>query len=207
MATNLDIIKRAMKKIHVLASGAEPTSPQAADGMAALQSLIVELIGQGSLGRLHDVLATSDYTARENERVRKSAGVTVTIPTTITPELEPCGGSYDYGFRAYSVSGSGNRPPRDRACIVVIDSTGTETDYIYNAYKGAWAEVQDLGEQDAFPFAAYLEDGFAALLAERLADDYDQEVGKQTALQAGRCRLMLSSKRDSAALITQTDYF
>lgn len=206
MAKNLDIIKRAMKKIHVLASGAEPTAPQAADGMAALQSLMVELIGQGSLGRLHDVLATSAYTAREFDRIQKSAGVVVTIPTVITPSLEPCGGTYDYGFRDAAPIGSSNRPPRDRACIVVIDSTGDEIDYVWSAYKGGWQQIQELGQQDGFPFAQYLEDGFAAMLAERIVDDYDQELGKQTALQAGRCRQMLSLKMDSASQVTRSEY-
>jgi hypothetical protein len=207
MAKNLDIIKGAMKKIHALASGAEPTAAESADGMAALQSLIVELIGQGSLGRLRDVLATSDYTAKENERVRASTGVTVTIPTTITPELDPCGGPYDYGFRSLPITGTGDRVPRDRACIVVIDSSGVHTDYVYNALKGAWVEVQALGQQDDFPFADYLEDGFKALLAERIADDFDQELGAQTALQAARCRQMLAIKPDSASLRTMAEYF
>jgi hypothetical protein len=148
MAKNLDIIKGAMKKIHALASGAEPTAAESADGMTALQSLIVELIGQGSLGRLRDVLATSDYTARENERIRAGTGVTITIPTTITPELDPCGGPYDYGFRSLPITGTGD-----------------------------------------------------------IADDFDQELGAQTALQAARCRQMLAIKPDSASLRTTAEYF
>lgn len=207
MTTNLDIIKGAMKKIHALASGAEPTAAEAADGMTALQSLIVEMIGQGSLGRLNDVLATSDYTAREFERVRASAGVTVTIPTTITPELEPCGGLYDYGFRAYPVTGTGDRPPRDRACIVVIDNTGAYKYYVYRATTGSWVEIQALTQQAAFPFADYLEDGFKALLAERIVDDFDQQLGAQTALQAARCRQMISLRPDSASKRNQAEYF
>lgn len=212
MTTNLDIIKRALKKIHALPAGIEPTAVQAAEGMTALQSMIVELIGMGSLGRLNDVLATSDYTARENERVRASVGVTVTIPDTITAALEPCwagifGGGYDYGFRSWPVSGNGDRPPRDKACIVVVNSDNEETDYVYSAYKGEWVEVQALTQQGAFPFAANQENGFAALLAERLADDYDVQVGPETKLQAGRFRLSLSTRYDSASAYTPVDYF
>lgn len=211
MTTNLDIIKGAMKKIHALASGAEPTAAEAADGMSALQSLIVELIGQGSLGRLTDVLATSNYTAKENERIRASYGVTVTIPSTITPDLEPCGGSYDYGFRTQPVTGTADRAPRDRSCIVVAqdnnDGTFTTTYRVYCASKGLWVTINGLGQQDDFPFADYLVDGFKALLAERIVDDFDQELGQQTALQAARCRQMLSLKLDSASQRTQTEYF
>jgi len=211
MTTNLDIIKGAMKKIHVLASGAEPTAAEAADGMAALQSLIVEMIGQGSLGRLTDVLATSNYTAKENERVRASYGVTVTIPSTITQDLEPCGGSYDYGFRYMPVVDTPNRAPRDRSCIVVVqdnnDGTFTTTYRVYCASKGLWVTINGLGQQDDFPFADYLEDGFKAMLAERIVDDFDQALGQQTALQAARCRQMLAMKADSTSRRTTAEYF
>lgn len=208
MATNLDIIKRAMKKIHVLPSGTQPTSAQAADGMTALQGLIVELIGQGSLGRLYDVLATSDYTAYEQDRVRASAGVTVTIPTTITSErCAPyptyCGPDYGWGC-----SSTTPRAPRDRAVVVVVDSNGSATYNVYCAYKGVWVVINSLTQQDDFPFADYLENGFAALLAERIVDDFDGgEVGAETKRQANACRQMLSTKPDSQATVGQSEYF
>jgi hypothetical protein len=214
MATNLDIIKRAMKKIHVLASGTEPTSAQAADGMAALQSLIVELIGQGSLGRLYDVLATSDLTAYEGMRVHASAGVVVTLPTIITgppPSSWPYAGDvpgagcgWDYGFGGL-YSGY-PRPPRDRAVIVVI-TNGVPVYNVWRTYTNAWVVINSLTQQGAFPFADYLEDGFAAMLAERIAEDYDQEIGPQTIRQAGICRTTLSAKRDSVSAPTQASYF
>lgn len=201
MATNLDIIKRAMKKIHVLASGSNPTSAQAADGMSALQSLIVELIGQGSLGRLNDVLATSNYTAYEYDRVLKSVGVTVTLPTTITSErCDDVPPYYGYSGSTYP------RPPYDRAPIVEVSSTGVSIYHVWCAYKNAWVTINSLTQQGSFPFADYLEDGFAAMLAERIADDFDQEVGIQTAKQAGNCRLLLSTKFDSAARPAQAEY-
>lgn len=200
MATNLDIIKRAMKKLHVLPSGQDPTSAQASDGMDALQSLIVELIGQGSLGRLNDVLATSDYEAREWERVTHTSSQTITLPTEIS--ASSC--AYDYGFSGgypdYAVSNnySGTRPPMDRAPIVTINKTTNVARYnIYRAYTGEWVEVLDLDDQDDFPLADYLEDGFAALLAERMVDDYDGTLGAETKRQANACRMMLATKPDS----------
>lgn len=202
MATNLDIIKRAMKKLHVLASGANPTSAQAADGMSALQALIVELIGQGSLGRLNDVLATSDYTARECDRIQAASGVTVTLPTTITAS------SCDDWYPNYGCEGSDYpRPPYDRSPVVVVDSDGAATYSVWCAYKGAWVTINGLTQQGDFPFADYLEDGFAAMLAERLSDDYDTELGAQTAKQAGNCRLMLSTKYDSVKQPVRALYF
>lgn len=203
MATNLDIIKRAMKKIHVLASGGVPTSAEAADGMNALQALIIELIGQGSLGRLNDVLATSNYTAYENDRVHASVGVVVTLPTTITKER--CGDPVP--FELESVNTVTARAPRDRSPIVVIASTGIATYSVYNSYKSAWVTINSLTQQGAFPFAQYLEDGFAALLAERLVDEFDQQLGVETKRQAGLCRMMLSTKYDSASRPASACYF
>lgn len=211
MATNLDIIKRAMKKLHVLASGSNPASAQAADGMSALQSLIVELIGQGSLGRLNDVLATSDYTAFENDRIRASNGVTITLPTTITTErcdLDPI--PYGYETSTYP------RPPYDRSPVIVVGSNYTvgataytaKTSWMYDAYSGAWVNLNSLTQQGAFPLPDHLEDGFAAMLAERLVDDYDGgEVGAETKRLASVTRLALSTKYDSAARPAAVHFF
>lgn len=216
MATNLDIIKRGLKKIHALAAGTNPSSVQAADAMTALQSLIVEILGQGSLGRLNDVLATADYTARENDRIQASDGITITLPTIITTDscspypylggswcaLGPSVGYWDYG----SLSSGPGRPPRDRSVVVVI----TDGDPVYNiwsTYKNAWFVVNTLAQTDDFPFADYLENGFAALLAERLVDDYAQQLGAETKSQANACRYTLSCKPDSASRSAAACFF
>lgn len=206
MTSNLDIIKKGMRKIHVLASGAEPTSQQAADAMDALQDLIVETIGQGSLGRLYDVLATSNVTAMEWTRIRASAGVVVTLPTTITQAIanswpwgwpNAYGDGPDYGWWYVGGWNCYPRPPFNLAPVVVVDSTGKETASLYIANKGAWVTITDLRQQDQFPFATDMENGFAAMLAERLVDDYAQELGAQTAKQAAWCRYALATKFNS----------
>lgn len=207
MTTNLDIIKRAMKKIHVLASGTEPTSAEAADGMDALSSLIIEVIGQGSLGRLYDVLATSDITAMEWTRIRcDTPGIVVTLPTTITQAIanswpwgwpEWQGGGPDYGWWYYDGWNCYPRPPFNLAPIVVVDGTGTETASVYIADKGAWVTISDLGQTDKFPFASDMENGFAAMLAERLSDEFAQPVGALTSRDATWCRYALATKFSS----------
>lgn len=203
MTTNLDIIKRAMKKLHVLPSGGVPSSAEAADGMNALQALIIELIGSGALGRLNDVLATSAYTAYENDRVHASVGVVVTLPTTITTER--CDAPVPYELETANTVSA--RAPRDRTPIVVIASTGVATYSVWNTYKNAWVTINSLTKQGDFPFAQYLEDGFAAMLAERLVDDFDQQLGAETKRQAGLCRMMLSTKYDSASRPAVATYF
>lgn len=209
MTTNLDIIKRAMKKLHVLAAGTNPSSAQAADGMEALQSLYVELIGQGSLGRLNDVLATSAYTAREYDRIQAAHGIVVTLPATITPNMCSPGGDlpYDYGFRECDPTAtSGSRPPRDRACVVVVqDNVAVYS--VFRASTNAWVTINGLTLTSLFPFSDTLEDGIAALLAERLADNFDTVAGPSTQQAARTCRWMLSAKPDSSSAPTPSHYF
>lgn len=200
MTTNLDIIKGAMKKLHVLTARTEPSESQAFDGLAILRSLYVELIGSGSLGRLYDVLATSNYTAFENDRVIASAAVVVTLPTIITQERPWCGpfGGYgsDYGWGWGSPCSTRPRPPRDRAVIVVKDDTG-QHEYVWSTYQNAWIDLLAQTQQSPFPLSVHLEDGFKALLAERWVDDWDQQIGIATKQAAGICRDMLSAQRDS----------
>jgi hypothetical protein len=203
MTTNLDIIKRAMKKLHVLAAGTNPSSAQAADGMDALQSLYVELIGQGSLGRLHDVLATANYTAKENERIQAAHGITITLPLVITPT--DC--SYSSNYSAwYGWPFDKPRPVRDRACVIVVQD-GAATYSVFRASTDSWVTINGLTQQGSFPFTDTLVDGFAALLAERLADNYSTVAGPSTQQAARACRWMLAGKPDSTRPPVRAEYF
>jgi hypothetical protein len=207
--TNLDIIKGAMKKLHVLPAGTEPREGQAFDGMAILKSLYVELIGSGSLGRLYDVLATSNYTAYEFDRVIASAGITVTLPITITQERPCC---YDGYWGGYSDYGWGcgistyPRPPRDRALIVVKDDSG-QHEWVWSTYRNEWVDLLAATQQSNFPLSVHLEDGFKAILAERWADDWAQVLGDATKRAAGICRDMLAAKRDSGRSRAVAEFF
>lgn len=204
--TNLDIIKKAMRKLHVLAVGSQPTAAQTANGMDTLQDLIMELVEIGAFGRLQDVIADDDATAREWLRIRADSGVTITLPTTITQAIANSwpdafsGGNdgEDYGWG--SVDGTTNypRPPLHMAPIVVVDSDGNETCSIYSAWKGQWITVNNLGSGDSFPFAIGLRNGFAAMLAERLADDFSTQVSAETARQANWCRMSITNKFGSS---------
>lgn len=207
MATNLDIIKRALRKLRVLGGGREPEADQAEDAMQSLQSLIVETVGTGGIGRLNDVIASVDYTAREFDRIRcDAAGLTITLPITITPQMWTAydyGWCQDYGWRMWTKP----RPPFDRCPVVVIDNSGNETTSLYCAYQGKWVAINSLGLKDPFPFPSYLEDGFAAMLAEAVADEYGRAPGPITMRQSNRARYMLSYKMDSQRRTTRVQHF
>lgn len=189
MTTNLDIIKRAMKKLHVLPSGAEPTSAQASDGMDLLQSLLVELIGMGGLGRLADVVVPDGetaYTAFGWSRVKYPVGCVVSLPTytgdTYNTTAPPA--TYCHAFH-------------DLAPIVLISAAGVAAYWVFNAYSDGWVQVNGLTQQTTFPLAEHYVNGFAAMLAEYACDDYDGTVGADTRRQAAWCRHQLCNKMDS----------
>jgi len=203
MATNLDVIKRALKKIHVLPSGMNPSSAQTADAMAALSGMLTEFVTIGTFGRLYDVIADEDVTAREWTRIRCAAGVDVTLPTTITQQIA---NSWPWEFSSYGGDGPDYgwyyqvgwdvypRPPFDMAPIVVVDSAGVETVSMYNASTGAWVTINGLDASATFPLNVGWVEGFAAMLAERLADEYSRTLGAATTQLARNCRSALSSR-------------
>lgn len=204
MATNQDIVTRALRKISQVAGGGVPEAFESAEAMTVLAGLMAELIGQGTLGRLNDVIAKANYTAREFDRVRcDSAGITVTLPSTITQGSRAGAGGRD----AWRGASCPPRPPRDLAPVLVVDHAGILTASFYSAYVGSWVTFNNGGLQDAFPLPVHYEDGFAALLAERVADEYGATIGPGTQRAAANCRYMLSHRYDSASAPVRTQYF
>lgn len=212
MATNLDIIKRALKKIRVLASGRTPDGDMTQTCMDALSGLYLEAVDAGAFGRFSDVLATENYTAGEFQRIRASDGVTVTLPLTISdntyvgnqytwPAMTIWGG-YDYG----AWSADRPRPPFNNSAVQVIRPTGSTT-YTYVAERGAWVSLDETDSTDTFPFQKSWEDGWAALLAERVADNYGKELGPGTQRQASWMRSMMTQNYDNPSQPVAVDYF
>lgn len=195
MSTNLDIIKRAMRKLHVLGQGRDPSSAQAAQGMELLQSLFVELIGMGGLGRLADVVVPDGetaYTAFGWSRVKYPVGCTVTLPS-YTGDTYPTSGSSS-GFDSATFY---CQSFHDLAPVVTISSTGVPLYYVFNAYGAGWTQVNDLALTDDFPLAEHYKNGFSAMLAEYMCDDFAGTVGADTRRQASWCRYQLANKSDS----------
>lgn len=207
------VVKGAMKKLGVLAIGREPTAAQAQDALEILQALYRELIGQGVFGRLYDVLVTtSTYSARENERVVCDllAGVTVTLPETITEGLIGSLSPYDYLATDYgrgSVCEVLPRPPRDGSPIIVADvNSSFEKYYLYDANRAYWVPLDDLTLDSTAPLSARHENGLRAILAERLADPFGVPMPKQAAAEANTFRYAISMKLDRSRRATVAEY-
>ena len=196
------IASGAMRKLQVLAAGRNPTADQAQDALEILQALYKEFVGQGVFGKMYDTLVTdATYTAHENERCvcNRSAGVTVTLPDTITLEFPTAigfvNGSTDYGWgNSYSVT---PRTPRDNSVIGITDLFSTlDLTYVYDAPGARWVALDSLTLDSVAPLSGRYGEGLKAILAVRLAPNFNVEPQKSVAGQANSARSMLSHRYD-----------
>lgn len=187
MATCRDLIKRSLRKLGAIAAGQEPTADMATDALVSLQSLYLELIGQGVFGRQFDITITdATYTANEQERILcdNLSGVTITLPDQITAPPWWCGYGDGYwsGYGGwwgpdYGVGWLSNcvypRPPRDGALVTLTDLLSDfSQNYIYDSQIGRWTLIQGLTLNSDAPFYARYQEGIACKLAEILSPEY-----------------------------------
>lgn len=168
MSTALDIVRRALRSIGVIAAGKAPTGADQSDGLERLQSVILGLPGLLHNGRWCEVAVSSAYTARESDRCTVTAPGVVTLPTTIT-----CDGA--------------SRQPRDLAKAQIIGEDATNAGlWLYSASKGAWAQADALVISSEIPFGAEDDAGLAAILAVDMAAEYgdEAELGQRTVASA-----------------------
>jgi hypothetical protein len=145
MTTCRDVILYALKQAKILAPGSEPEAEEVTDGLVAFQSLLDGWVASGMFGRLNDRYKSADYTAQPGERVTAPAGVTITIPDTVTDCEE-----------------GGSRAPRDLALIETIVD-GTRTLKIWD--RTGWVSLLGLATNDLAPLASRGAWGLAAVLA------------------------------------------
>lgn len=168
-----DIVRRALRKLSLVAGGKEPSGNEANDAIETLRAIYLEMVGSGVFGQFKDVVVTDTaYTAREQDRIlcKRDEGVTVTLP-----ELVICD------------SRSGSRAPKDRAGVMVTDlySDVSQT-WIYDAQVGRWSKLEELGLNDVAPLAARHSEALACILACRIAPEYAIEASQQVAVGAVR---------------------
>lgn len=179
MATCREVIRSALRKIGVIASGEEPSITEAQDALDSLQSMYLEAVNGGRFGKLIPVIATADYEAGENEIIT-SGGFTITLPDTIEDEWT-----------------GDDRPPKDLS-IVMVTTEGEEPEIsVYDAYRGEWVALNGLALGDDAPLSGRGSDGLSATLAIRLADEYAATVSASVISQSASFISALSNKRTS----------
>lgn len=231
----LDVVNGALRKIRVLASGREARQPDRDDTMEALRGLYRAWINQGAFGRLCDVIARTDYTAGENERViRMDEGVVqITLPATVSDHCwrYDCASqtlTYDYietddgplyddqgdeieGSGPPTVqgfSGSNIRPPRDCSVVVINDTLlGTTNDFLYDGHQKKWFLLADLKMTDEAPLGFRDPDGLKACLAAQISDEFGAQLGPMATRQALWFQSSLTSRFSMPRVETAGVYF
>jgi hypothetical protein len=183
-----DLIKTGMRKAGVLASGRDPKAAELADGLDVVQGVYDGWALGGMFGRLTEVIATEDYEAKEGERVRAEAGVTITLPTIITE------------------CGEDDRPPRDLATIVVVQDAAPQVN-VYDAFVGAWVRLDSLTVDSVPPLMQRDRDGLGCCVGVAFADEFGGPVGAATQSKAASFKLSLSARTGNAYRPSAPEFF
>lgn len=213
--TCTQILVGAARKLGVLAIGRSLTAPQGESGMEMLQSLYLELVGQGVFGRMIDTLVTdSSYDAHENERVICDRTVTtvVNLPSEISAEWIPnqgyIGGPFDYGW-SNSASSTWPRAPHDNAIIQIADQNNADNGetHVYDAPRASWVEITALALNSTAPLSERYGEALKALMAEKWAPDFNVAPPPTLAAQVATAKSLLSHRYDRNARAAVGCYF
>lgn len=184
------IVSGALRKCGVLAAGREARAADLNDTFDALKNLYLQLVNQGSFGRLSDVVPISDYAAGENQRIFRNteAVETITFPELVTTD-------------------DGDLPPLDLSVIVIVDAFsqmgGT---YLYDVVTRLWTSVSDLTLDSEAPLSSRDAQGLMALLATQIVDEYGNQLGAATIRQAGSFQSSLTSRFSNPEIETAGIY-
>lgn len=194
MTTNRDTIKRALRKLGALASGAEPKAQAADDAMGVLASMFLEWVDTGLFGSLVNVTVTADATALPGQRVYAATGVTITLPTPFTPPYSDQGSEagfiWDYGWPRYLPY----NPLQDGSIIIVCHEGGAQDINVFKSASSSWIKISPEGLNDDFPFSEGWVNGVAAMLALRLAPEYGEEPSSLVVREAQNAQVAMTHR-------------
>lgn len=187
MPTVRQSVTSAMRKARLLNQSDTSLKPvELNNGRGIVASMLVGWVNDGLFGPLTEVIATDDYEAKENERIR-DGGFTITLPTEISAD-------------------GGVRKPYD---LSVVATTGaTPTLKIYDATLDEWVSLLSLTNDSEVPLAARDPDGFACVLAMHYAEEFGKQLGPMTMRKAESFMDQLTAKFGAVRVTTvQADYF
>lgn len=189
----LQLITRSLRMLRVTGGVREVPANMTAPALEILQSLILSLPGST---HWTEVEAAAAYTAGENERIRVTVAgsVTITVPSAVSSAH---GVLYCCDQVELVCSGGSDRAPRDGARVQICTISGgatTEATYRYCADRGEWLRADSLVLTSTVPVNADLEDGLAALLAVRLADEFGRDLRPVTAAMAADTRMRMRGR-------------
>jgi hypothetical protein len=194
-----------MRKIGVLATGAEPQPSEAQEALDLLRQMYLEFVGAGTFGRQADVFVpagSADFTARENRRytVENIRDIAITLPEMVNDTW--CRWTPPYGdlWRPPVVDtepASDDRPPLDGALVTAGDlSSETTRTFVYDAALARWVSLQDLELTDQAPLSTRYAEGLMCELALRLAAEYEAEPSVTVVRGAAQGRSAMVNRFD-----------
>jgi hypothetical protein len=185
MTTVREVITLGLQLARVIPLGRDPKANESEAGLTILQGLYDSMFADGQFSALTDVYATSDYTAKENERIIADSA-TISIPDTIEVEADTA------------------RTPRDLSAIVVITDVA-ELHYVFSG--GRWEICHGLTLDSDAPLATRGKDGLAALLALYFAEAFGTQLGPMWTRRANQFRGSLAYKIGSTRDIPVGEYY
>ena len=190
MSTCQEVINTAYRELGIIGDGQRaPSAEQAVDGLEALQSWYIERANGGTFGRLTDLYKSEAYTAKEFERIRKDAAVTITIPTTITDDPN-----------------TDERTPHDMALIVVLYQSLAQYS-LYEATVGAWSRLDLLTLAGTAPLSTRGLNGLACCLATSIAAQHGYDIHPRTVRKADAFMATLTARYASPRRVTEIEAF
>lgn len=147
MPTCRDVITLALRLGKVAGISGTPTASEVDLGLTALQSFYLDMVANGMFGQLADVVTSVPYTVKPGQRVRVLGSAAITYPTQV-----------DEGCASF--------PPYDLSLVETFDvASSTRSLRLFEAGRGAWVELCNLGLSDEAPLATRGVVGLAATFA------------------------------------------
>lgn len=210
------LIKGAMRKIGVLASGAEAPASEAQEALELLRQMYLEFVGAGMFGRQADIFVpdgSADFTAKENRRytVENIRAIAISLPEMINDSW--CRWTPPYGalWVPPGLDGepvSNDRPPIDGAVVTAADlSSATTRTFVYDAALARWVSLQDMELTDQAPLSTRYAEGLMCELALRLAAEYGEEPSVAVVRGAAQGRSAMVTRFDGPARQTPGIFF
>lgn len=195
MATVREVVTLALKQGRVIGVNATPTASEAAAGLTAFQSMLDHWVADGMFGTLADIYLETSGAAKENKRYLLKAGVTLTMPSTIT------GDGGDYG----EDGNTSTRQPFDLSVVESVTSAGVRTVKLWD--RTAWVDLLSLTLDSTAPLGSRGLAGLAACVARTYCEMFGRELGPNTARQAAQFEGSLSRKFGSTRPAPTAVYF
>ena len=211
----LDIVKGALRKVGVLASGREPRAADRDDVFQSLKSLYRQWINSGAFGRLCDVTPLTDYMASPNQRIfrNQADAIQITLPEMVRNwnfwKDYRINGIYPNEPVIYPLNSlSDATTPRDCSVITITDAfIGQTYDFIYDGQTKQWQGLYNLALEDPAPLAWRDHQGLMAALAVQIADEFSAQIGQSTAMRASSFITALTHRYSAPRVEAAGEYF